>query len=155
MNWIDLRRSLCQLLASRSVWLLSNHLELTQRQWLRETRQPAPTGAPTDTCAGLVNICVVFNLKRPPLTCCSLNCFFVAALWIFLKFFSGPGPEILPVNPPQGLANIHAVFCIDLTTWSALQHHWSRLGAITALRLAQSTKINLKTFLERVRLSHY
>ena len=35
----------------------------------------------------------------------------------------------------------------DLTPWSVLQHHWCRLAAITAVRSAQSTKINPKHFL--------
>ena len=35
-----------------------------------------------------------------------------------------------------------------------LQHHWCRLEAIAAVRFAQSTETNLKTFLEGVRLSY-
>ena len=41
----------------------------------------------------------------------------------------------------------------DLLINHILQHHWCRLEAITAVRFTQSTKINLKIFLEQVRLS--
>ena len=47
----------------------------------------------------------------------------------------------------------HGAFCSDLTTWSVLQRHWCRLEAITAVWLDQWTKIDLKTFLQGVRVS--
>ena len=57
----------------------------------------------------------------------------------------------------QRCANLHRASqgapCSALKLGSILQHHWCRLEAITAVRFAQSTKIDLKTFLEGVRLS--
>ena len=61
---------------------------------------------------------------------------------------------VLPFCTPGHLHKAsQGVFCNDLTHWSVLQHHWCRLEAITAVRFSQSTKINLKIFLEGIRIS--